>query len=191
MNLVKNVQVEFIMNVPIENGDVFIKKQKYKYVFNNKPKITFIIELEHYDYNIVVISFYPKKKGNERTRYRLRHNFPGIAVLRILQACLKLYKDINKNLDHALVFKASDDVGEFKEDNDRFGVYIRFLNQYFLKDNDDYKYDGSAVLSTMCLYHKAIPSKCKVLRFFNEFNEKVKEQIQSSDYISPNGQSDK
>lgn len=163
-----------IMNCPVQDSDKFIKKSKYGYVFKKKPKTKFIIEVEFYEDNILVISFYRDAYGSNNDKYRLRFiNTSPIVTLRIFQACYSIFNHLNINKDYALFFHACNDIGQYKEYNDRFSAYDKFL-EYYISDYENYKQIGSLSLNIKGIYHKDLyitPDSIKI--FYDEFADEI------------------
>ena len=181
MNWIDSIIVKYIMNIPLKEGDSFLKKEIYSYVFPLKPKIKTIIELEYYENNIIVISFYRDGVGTDKTRYRIRHNYPPIVVLRIFQACLKVFILKNHNQEHTLVFNALDDVNDYQEFNKRMSSYTKFLEYYYPNFNKDCNYYGYMTLNTFYFHHKENPYSNHAKEFFDKYCEKVKAQLNEPD----------
>ena len=181
MNWTQSIEVKYIMNVPLKQGDSFLKKEIYSYVFPKKPKVKTIIELEYYVNNIIVISFYTDGIGTDKTRYHIRHSYPAIVVLRIYQACLKIF--IEKNIAHTytLVFNAADDINDYQEFNKRMSSYVKFLEYYYPNFSEDCDYSGYMALNTFYFHHKANPFKKQAQAFFEAYCKKVKDQLNNSD----------
>lgn len=184
MDWIDKVDVKKIMNVPLKKGDTFFKKELYKHAFRGKPKVTTIIELEHYADQIIVISFYTDGQGNDNTRYKIRHNYPPIVVLRIYQACLKIFISLNRNNDYALVFNAADDIGDYKPFNKRMSSYVMFLENYYPKFNDECSYSGYMNLNALYLHHRNSPNIELVKTFFEKYCERIKEQLNSEEELN-------
>lgn len=144
----------FLMNIPLLETDKFIKKERYTYKFE-KPKARFIIEIEHFENKILVVSFYRHGYGRDNAKYKLRFKTPAVIALRVFQACLSIYEKINRKGDYALFFHASDDLGQYKEYNDRMSAYDRFF-EYYKKDYHEYKQIGSLALNIKGIYHSEL-----------------------------------
>jgi len=177
MDWIDKVDIKKIMNVPLKEGDTFFKKELYRYVFKGKPKVTTIIELEYYANKVVVISFYTDGTGNDKTRYKIRHNYPSVVVLRIYQACLKAFITLNENNDYALVFNAADDIGDYKPFNKRMSSYVTFLENYYPNFSDECSYFGYMTLNTFYFHHKASPNIDHAKAFFEQYCERIKELL--------------
>ncbi|PVH24283.1 hypothetical protein [Sphingobacterium corticibacter] len=181
MNWINQIEPKFIMNVPLKEGDPFLKKQLYKYKFTGKPKVATIIELEYYDCNIVVMSFYTDGTGTDKTRYKVRHNYSPIIVLRIFQACLKIFLQLNIKSDHTLVFNAANDIGDHTPFNKRMSSYVTFLEYYYPNFTDDCSYYGYMQLNTFYLHNKTNPNADEAKSFFNWYCDVVMEQLNNEE----------
>ncbi|EFK57341.1 hypothetical protein U0038_17580 [Sphingobacterium spiritivorum] len=184
MDWIDLVEVKHIMNIPLKEGDSFFKKQLYSYKFPRKPKAKTIIEVEHYEGNIIVISFYKDGAGTDKNRYKLRHNYPSILVLRILQSCLKIFLELNSDNSYTLVFNASDDVDDYKAFNHRMSSYTKFLEIYYPNYEEHCFYSGYMNLNTFYCHHKDNPNHEIARSFFEEYCEKVKAQFNNSEESS-------
>lgn len=60
----------FIQNEYPKNGEDFLYRQKYRFIPNFGRSIKTIIEVEIYENNICVISFYEHNKGTDKTKYK-------------------------------------------------------------------------------------------------------------------------
>ena len=181
MGWAEAIDIKYIMNIPLKEGDSFLKKEIYSYTFPMRPRIRTIIELEYYLNNIIVLSFYTDGSGNDKTRYRLKHNYSPIVVLRIYQACIKLFIDLNKDNSYTLVFNASEDLDGYKEFNKRMSSYIKFLEYYYPNFSTDCYYSGYMGLNTFYFHHRENIHAQQVEIFFNDFCEKVKNYLDSSE----------
>jgi hypothetical protein len=160
----------FLMNeLPLEN-ETFLVRKKFRFIPEFSRPVKTIIELEIYESNICLISFYSKKNGSEKNRYRLRTKLGVGQALSIFKACLKAYYSLN--MDYAFVFCASNDVGEIMEDNSRYSAYILFLSRYFTNFKE-YDQQGSISLNTLMLYHHSFQYKKEADIFYENFKEIV------------------
>ncbi|MEN5085113.1 hypothetical protein ABE426_01450 [Sphingobacterium faecium] len=180
MDWIDNVSVIKLMNIPLKEGDSFLKKEMYRYVFPGKPKVTTIIELEHYEVNVIVLSFYRDGVGTDKTRYRIRQNYPPIVVLRIFQACLKIFININKDNNYTLVFNAADDQNSYIPYNKRMSAYHSFLEKYYPNYTEECNFYGYMSLNTFYFHHSSNPHHETSKKFFTWYCEKVKDQLNSS-----------
>jgi len=179
MEWIDEIEIKKIMNIPLKEGDSFLKKEIFSYTFP-RPRIRTIIELEHYHCNIIVLSFYTDGSGNDKTRYRIKHNYSPVIVLRIYQACIKLFINLNVDNNYTLVFNASEDLDGYKEFNKRMSSYTKFLDYYYPSFSTDCYYSGYMGLNTFYFHHRDnIHSKQAVL-FFNDYCERVKQYLNSS-----------
>lgn len=151
-------------------GDKFKVRKRYSFKSNLKNAITTLIDLELYESNICVMSFYQKNQGNDSTKYEKRHKFgPGI-VKSIFKACIEAYYQLDGH--NALIFVASNDGGVLKEDNARFSAYLLFLNNY-ISDINSYIIRGSVKFNTFMMYHNEFEYKDEAILFFESFENEV------------------
>lgn len=168
----------FIQNEYPKNDEYFIYRQKYRFIPNFGKSIKTIIEVEIYENNICVISFYEHNKGTDKTKYKLRSNIGAGHTRAIFNACLKTYYNLNE--DYALIFSAANDVGKVEEDNSRYSAYLLFLSIYF-KNYDDYDRQGSIAINTLMLYHRTFQYKGEADSFYSEFEKKVEANLNDDD----------
>ena len=143
----------FLMNEKPKENEGFIIRKIYRFIPEFTNVVTTIIELEIYENNICVISFYEHNKGTDKTKYKVRSNIGAGHTKAIFKACLEAYYNLNE--DYAFIFSAANDIGKVEEDNSRYSAYLLFLSIYF-KNYDDYDRQGSIALNTFMLYSKQI-----------------------------------
>ncbi|MEM6738389.1 MAG: hypothetical protein AAF620_20210 [Bacteroidota bacterium] len=169
-----------------KDGDQFIKKIIYRYIplfdtfsirTRRKTKVTTYIELEIYQFDICVVSFYNKGYGNSDTKYKVRcHLSPG-HIKAIMKACLHCFNEQRETVDHlALVFAGADDENDHTEMNQRYQVYDRFLQDNFT-DLDLYEINGSTQFNSFIFIHQDHPNKDECHLFFEAFLQKVAENL--------------
>jgi hypothetical protein len=164
----------FLMNIKPLEQEVFIVRKMYRFIPKFTKVITTIIELEIYENNICVISFYEHNKGTDKTKYKIRSNIGSGHTRAIFRACLDAYYELKE--DYALVFSASNDVGRIEEDNSRYSAYILFLSIYF-KNFNNFIQQGSIALNTLMLYHQSYQYKDEADIFYKEFEEKTERNL--------------
>lgn len=168
----------FLMNEYPRKNEFFIYRQKYRFIPDfGKPTKT-IIEVEVYQDNICVISFYEHGKGTDKTKYKLRSNIGAGHTKAIFKACLEAYYKLDE--DFAFVFSAANDIGMVEEDNSRYSAYLLFLSIYF-KNYENYDRQGSIAINTFMLYHRTFQYKDEADLFYNQFEKKVEENINNED----------
>jgi hypothetical protein len=168
----------FLMNEKPKGNDVFIVRKMYRFVPSFTNVITTTIELELYENNICVISFYDQNKGTNKTKYKIRSNIGPGHTRAIFRACLVAYYDLNQ--DYALVFSASNDIGKTEEYNARYSAYTLFLTNYFT-NYINYIQKGSIALNTLMLYHQSYQYKDEADLFYKEFEERTKHSLTEND----------
>ena len=164
----------FIQNEYPKDHESFIYRKKYRFIPEFGKPIKTIIELEIYKNNICVISFYEHNKGTDKTKYNIRSKIGAGHTKAIFKACIEAYYNLDE--DFALLFFASNDLGEKEEDNSRYSAYLLFLSLYF-KNFEDYDRQGSIALNTMMLYHRSFQYKDEADSFYKKFENKVEEII--------------
>ena len=110
------------MNQSPENGDFFLVRKLYRFIPDIKGSKTIFIELEIYEYNICVLSFYEETfKSHGKKRYQIRSNIGPGEVKARFKACLEAYYQLQEESEekYALVFASANDIDEIKEDNPR------------------------------------------------------------------------
>jgi len=168
----------FIQNEYPKSNEDFLYRQIYRFIPEFGKSIRTIIEVEIYENNICVISFYEHNKGTEKNKYKLRSNIGAGHTRAIFRACLEAYYNLEE--DFALVFSAANDVDEIKEDNSRYSAYLLFLSYYF-KNYDDYNRQGSIAINTLMLYHRTFQYKDEADLFYSEFEKKVESNLNELD----------
>lgn len=164
----------FIQNEFPKSEEYFVYRQKYRFIPSFGKPIRTIIEVEVYENNICVISFYEHNKGTDKTKYKIRSNIGAGHTKAIFKACLEAYYRLNE--DYALIFTAANDIGKVEEDNSRYSAYLLFLSIYF-KKYEDYDRQGSIAINTFMLYHRSFQYKDQADVFYNEFEKKVEADI--------------
>lgn len=185
------IGLHFVENRNPAGNDLFIIKKLYSFIppFDTyhkakgklvKRTVKTFIELEIYACQICVISFYHRGIGRGRNKYRIRCHLGAGHIKAIVRACLEAYHDfIAKEGPHAFVFSAADDIGEHMELNKRYAMYTRYINDNFL-NRHLYEQDGSVFLNTFILISKDHPHKDECNRFYEDFNQRVEEEIDSA-----------
>lgn len=171
----------FIQNEYPKQSEDYLYRQIYRFIPEFGKPIKTIIEVEIYENNICVISFYECNKGTEKTKYKLRSNIGGGHTRAIFRACLEAYYNLKE--DFALVFSATNDIGKVEEDNSRYSAYLLFLSRYF-KNYENYDRQGSIALNTLMLYHRTFQYKIEADIFYTEFEKKVELNINDVDVQS-------
>ena len=178
----------FIENKKPIGSESFICKKLYRFIpeFDTfqttgeklkKRAVKIYIELEIYEYKICVISFYNEGFGEGKKKYRVRCSSGPGHIKAIVRACIEAYdKLIDADGHHAFIFSAADDLGEHKEHNKRYSMYVRFIDDNF-KDRHRYQEDGSIQLNTFKLVHEDHAFKNECEQFYLTFNELVEREI--------------
>lgn len=174
----------FALNIPPKEGEYFIQKKLFKLKQFKPRKLIVFIELDIYEHNICVLSFYHKKHRHEKNKYQLRTNdsnknesfYNGSIAKSIFQACLDAYYSLDQ--DYALVYHASEDVGKRKELNERKSAYSLFL-RYYLENYEEYQTKSSLKYNTEMLYHSSFQFKKEADDFYKEFENQVKLEFYS------------
>lgn len=159
------------MNIKPSVTDGFLIIKKYRFI----PAFTIphktIIELEIYDNNICIVSFYPHNKGNEKNKYKIRLNYKPGHIKAILKASLQAFFDLGLH-QYAFVFNAANDIKVDTEYNSRYSAYLMFLNSYYIDYNACYK-TGSIKLNTYMVYHPDYLYKEEAHLFYTNFENKI------------------
>ncbi|QZE13888.1 hypothetical protein K4L44_15270 [Halosquirtibacter laminarini] len=169
--------LHFIQNVNPRKEDHFKEKKLYRYRSKKAKQYTTIIELEIYEKNNCVISFYQKNLGNDKNKYRRRAHLSAGHILAILTSCIEAYAELE--YDHSFIFSAANDLGENIEENKRFSLYDKFLERRFPK-YEEYERNGSIATNTLMLFHRSFQYKNDALEFFRKFKEKTIQNIINS-----------
>jgi hypothetical protein len=167
------------MNVPKQDGDIFIVRKKYAFTFS-KPKVRTIIIADVYPGNICVICFHTDGAGSDKNKYKLRFNYSGVHVLHIFLACLHVFNVVKEDNHYALFYNASNDLGDYQEDNKRYSAYGTFFERY-LQDYENYKVLGSLKLNIQGFYHSNHPHMEQVTAFYEHFMEEVMRDLNAED----------
>lgn len=173
--------LQFIMKVKPKANDRFLYKDLYKFISPVGKKIKMIIELEIYERNIAVLSFFPHKTFTEKNKYKARLKLGAGHIMSILKACLEVYKTISK--DHALILCATNDIGENVESNKRYSAYSLFLSRYLL-DYDKYEIKGSLSINTLMLIPEGHHCSIEAHRFYEEFERHVQYEADNQNECS-------
>lgn len=168
----------FLQNEFPKGDEDFTYRQKYRFIPDFGDSVKTIIEVEVYQNNICIISFYELNKGTDKTKYRIRSHKKAGHIKAIFKACLEAYYKLNQ--DFALLFSATNDLGKIEEDNSRYSAYLLFLSIYF-KNYDDYDRKGSIALNTLMIYHRSFQYKEEAERFYGKFEEKVKANLSATE----------
>ena len=172
------------MNEKPVKDDSFILKKLYRFIPTYSKAIKVMIELEIYHPNICVVSFYHHKKGTDKNKYKIRIKIGAGQVKSIMKACLAAY-DLLEG-DYAFVFNASNDIGEFIEDNARYSAYKLFLETNFNNYNDYIQY-GTMSINTLMLYHQSFQYKEEADIFYKQYEGKMqKEALNKKTHICIN-----
>ena len=169
------------MNQKPGPGDNFIHRKVYRYTFP-KPKIITIIWVDIYAYNICVISFFEKGKGNDKTKFKLRHNYHGLHVLYILKACLATFMELRGHTEpYALFFNAANDINDYREDNPRNSAYGTFFKYYLPGYYTDYRIIGSLKLNITGIIPNAHPFLSETTKFYDWFAKSVEQDMNTEE----------
>lgn len=166
------------MNEKPSDKETFLIRKKFRFIPEFSRALKILIELEIYESNICVISFYISKNGSDKNKYQLRAKLGAGQALSIFKACLEAYYSLA--MDFAFVFCASNDLGKVEEDNARYSAYILFLTRYF-KNYENYIKNGSIRLNTLMLYHQSFQYKDEADIFYSEFEKKVSSNLGEND----------
>ena len=79
----------FIQNEYPKQSEDYLYRQIYRFIPEFGKPIKTIIEVEIYENNICVISFYECNKGTEKTKYKLRSNIGGGQRKSYIQSLLR------------------------------------------------------------------------------------------------------
>ena len=165
------------MNEKPKSGDTFLVRKLFRFIPEYTKPIRTIIELEIYQFNICVVSFFEHNKGNEKSKYKVRSNIGPGHTLSIFKACLEAFYSLNE--DYALVFSAANDVNKIEDDNSRYSAYRLFLNRYF-ENYPEYIQQGSIRLNTLILYHQSYQYKDEANEFYERFEKKVEANLEDT-----------
>ncbi|MCB0610131.1 MAG: hypothetical protein KDD12_20585 [Lewinella sp.] len=161
-----------------EEGENFIFRKKFRFIPNFTRPIKTFIELEVYPSNICCLSFYERKNGIGKNKYRVRSKLGSGHTRSIFKACLDAFLSLDGY--HALIFVASNDLNELKELNPRYSAYQLFLER-FLPDYENYLQKGSIKLNTLMLYHQNYRFKDQADQFYLEFEKKIETEMTSGE----------
>jgi hypothetical protein len=159
------------MNIKPSNTDGFLIIKKYRFIPTFTSPYKTIIELELYNQNICVVSFYPHNKGNEKNKYKIRLNYKPGHIKAILKASLEAFFSLGLH-EYAFIFNAANDEKKVEQYNSRYSAYLLFLENYYTDYNDCYK-KGSITLNTYLVYHSSYEFKEQADIFYRQFEEKI------------------
>lgn len=171
----------FLQNIYPKKGQTFLYIQKYRFIPSFGRLIKTIIEVEIYQNNICVISFYEHNKGTDKTKYKIRSNIGAGHTRAIFSACIEAYNNLKE--DFALVFSASNDIDKEDEYNARYSAYLLFLSRCF-KNYEDYDQKGSIAINTFMIYHRSFQYKDEADEFYKNFERRVEEEISNTNNCS-------
>lgn len=168
--------LRFIHNVWPNSDEKFLRIEKYAFFPNIKKgaRIT-IIELEIYEFQICILSFYSKGVGNKETRYKIRNNLGPGQILGILKACLEAFNLLQGGY-YALIFSAANDLKEAKEDNARNSCYNLFIS-YGPHNYDHFIKQGVLHLNTLLMHDPSYQFPNEAKDFFKKFQIKLQEEL--------------
>lgn len=162
------------MNQKPRTGDRFLVKKLFRYIPDFKaknPKKT-IIELELYEYNICVVSFFTHGVGDDAGKYKQRSKLGTGHTLAIFKACIEAVNTLEG--DYAIIFSAANDIDKKEEYNARFSAYTAYLERRF-KEYDTYTEQGTIKLNVKMLYPSDFKYKKEAQLFYKDFEEKTAE----------------
>lgn len=165
----------FLGNIFPAGDEDFKVKKVYSYRPSFADSVTTIIELELFDSNVCLMSFYEEGAGTGKDRYKKRSKVNSGHARSILKACLEAYYQLDGN--YALMFSAANDPDRVEETNGRFSLYKLFLNYYF-KDLDKHEYRECSILNTLIVYQPDLPKKEEALDFYLGFEKRVKSNLE-------------
>lgn len=121
----------FIMNLKDEvnqDGLLLIKLYTFK---STKSKITYIVRVEKYMYNIYAVKFYPKKYKDSKNKYRISTN--TFEPRRIINTCINIMLSIyEKDPIASFGFIGANGLNENSTNcTKRYRVYSRMMATYF------------------------------------------------------------
>ncbi len=169
----------FIMKEKPKDKEYFKSRLIYRYDYV-KPKVSTIIYLDIFDYDICNISFFTKDSGNDKVKFNLRYNYSGQHVLHIFRACLYVYKiyQNENNCICALAFHASNDIDKKnEEDNKRYSAYSKFLSSNLDNFDTHYIVYGEMKLNIQILTPIDHQNINMVKTFYEQYKDKVNTEV--------------
>lgn len=121
----------FIMNLKDEaNQDGLLQVKLYRFK-STKSKITYIVRVEKYMYNIYAVKFYPKKYKDSKNKYRIATN--TFEPRRIINTCINIMLSIYKEDTMASFgFIGANGLNENSTNcTKRYRVYSKIMATYF------------------------------------------------------------
>lgn len=167
--------LSFLGDIAPRVDDDFELKKVYAYRPEFSSSVCTIIELELFDSQVCLLSFYEEGAAEGRDKYKKRANVSPGHARSILKACLEAYYQLEG--DYALMFSAANDPDKVEETNGRFSLYKLFLNHYF-KDLDKHEYRECSILNTLIVYQPDLPKKEEALDFYLGFEKRVKSNLE-------------
>lgn len=151
----------FIMNLKDEaNQDGLLQVKLYRFK-STKSKITYIVRVEKYMYNIYAVKFYPKKYKDSKNKYRIATN--TFEPRRIINTCINIMLSIYKEDTMASFgFIGANGLNENSTNcTKRYRVYSKIMATYFTVRDSITKKTRRKVL--ICLSTRSLYIKMKIL----------------------------
>lgn len=151
----------FIMNLKDEaNQDGLLQVKLYRFK-STKSKITYIVRVEKYMYNIYAVKFYPKKYKDSKNKYRIATN--TFEPRRIINTCINIMLSIYKEDTMASFdFIGANGLNENSTNcTKRYRVYSKIMATYFSSERFYHKENKEKVL--ICLSTRSLYTKMKIL----------------------------
>lgn len=168
--------LQFLGDVLPKDGEDFEVRKVYQYRQPNyTDQVSTIIELELFESNVCLLSFYERGATADEDKYKQRLNLKPGHARSIFRACLEAYYPLEG--PYALMFSAANDPERVEETNGRFSLYKLFLNRYF-KDLDKHEYRECSILNTLIVYEPDLPKKEEALDFYLGFEKRVKSNLE-------------
>ncbi len=114
-----------------------IEYTEFIYTFWGKGNEKYIVKVEKYIHNLLILKFYPKKYADSKSKYQLRTNCHD--VFRILATCLAVMVEMYEQ-DNSISFgfMGANFEGEDMFKNKRFRVYLKMIKRLFSDEKFEY-----------------------------------------------------
>lgn len=161
----------FIMNLKDEaNQDGLLQVKLYRFK-STKSKITYIVRVEKYMYNIYAVKFYPKKYKDSKNKYRIATN--TFEPRRIINTCINIMLSIYKeNTMASFGFIGANGLNENSTNcTKRYRVYSKIMATYFSSErfyHKENKEKSAYMLINKKSLHKDENLISKIESFFME-----------------------
>lgn len=134
---------------------------------STKSKLTYIVVVEQYKYDVFAVKFYPKKWENSKDKYRLlTHTYEP---RKIINTCVNIMLSIyEKNPNASFGFVGANRIGESTQETKRYKIYSTIIATY-LSDKFFYHKENKEKSAYLLINIKSLSNSPSLISKIEEF----------------------